>query len=757
MKYATTNPSAPSAWIRGPMVRAMLAACLVSVSAVAAYAADPSATEPDSLKPVMFLREVLVTGSRYPRAYYESPQALSFVSRGQIREQAPTALGDVLSLLPGVDNSKDSPWEQRPVIRGLSGQRVLVLMDGSPMNSARGNGPHPGLVEPSQVERIEVVRGPSSVAYGSDALGGVVNIITREAPYAPGSMSLTGSASLGGSTVDQQRTGYLELVPRIGRLSAFVSSGGRVAENFDSPSGEVKNSSFDDYNALANVRYDFTAKTSLKAGYQLYHGDDIGIPGLSFDSPGAVQEFKFAFYDRDFAHLTLDHGYNDSWLAGTRLRLYWQRENRDFFSDQGLDASMFNAFGVPPRAGAANATTLQDRYLKLDTYGFQTQLTSVKTPRYRFTAGLDAARDVTDGDNVRFRTYYDATGAPVPGPGGSPATAVRTTASIPDGRFDNYGGYAQTEWTLAPQWTLSAGGRYTHYRYRTDFGLASPASGAPGSVPSYFQPLKLDDDAVSGSVGVVYALLADLHLSANVATGYRQPNAQDLYFEGPASVGFVIGNPTLDPEQSVSYDLGLRWGPGSLALSGNLFYSTYTDLIDAIPVPSPPQASGQPTFQYTNISEARIWGAEAEGQWRFMPRWTARAEVSGAVGDITSASAIQTLYGANQDTAPLGGVPPFRGSMGLRFEDARKRFWIEPSARFAWRTNRLPLPTPGVGQLTDFKKEWLVGDLFAGARFPTGQRMLIGVRNVADRSYQQPLGSLEEPGLSLVGSISTDF
>ena len=85
----------------------------------------------DTSKPVMFLKQTVVTGARYPRAYYESPQALSFLTPYQISsEQRPTVLGDALYGVPGADNSKDSPWEQRPVLRGLGGQRVLVMMDG---------------------------------------------------------------------------------------------------------------------------------------------------------------------------------------------------------------------------------------------------------------------------------------------------------------------------------------------------------------------------------------------------------------------------------------------------------------------------------------------------------------------------------------------------------------------------------------------------------------------------------------------------
>jgi hemoglobin/transferrin/lactoferrin receptor protein len=718
------------------------AALLVVLCAQRAFAAPPVSAPPDTLRPVTFLKEVLVTGSRYPRRYFESPQALSFVSRSQLLELAPTSLGDVLQLLPGVDNSKDSPWEQRPVLRGMSGQRVLVLMDGSPMNSARGNGPHPSLADPAQVERIEVVRGPSSVAYGSDALGGVINIITREGLTDADAGAFAGTAEIGGSSADRQRHGYLELQPRIGKLTTFLSGGGRKAENFRAPDGEVKNSAFSDYHALGNLRYDLTDKLALKGGYQRYRGRDIGIPGLSFDTPLFSQAFAFPFYDRDYAHLSLEHVYAGSWLARTHVQTYWQREHRDFFSHEDADVTVLPP-GPPPPPGAQRQITNQSRIFDLSTWGAQAQMTSRKTAHSVFVAGVDYAQDGTDGDNIRHRWFLDSSGQRV-------STAPdRITASVPDGTFRNVAGFGQADWTFDPRWTMSAGGRLTHHQYRTDAGVN--VSGHA------FAAQSVDHNALSGSLGLVFAARPDLHLSANVANGYRQPNAQDLFFSGPASVGLVIGNEGLQPEKSVSYDLGLRWGPGDLALSTNLFWSTFTDLIDAVSVPPPSYANGQPTYQYINISAARIYGAEGELRWSVRPRWEARAAVSGAVGDITSRAAILTLYGANADQAPLSGVPPVKGSAALRYQNTERRFWLEAGTRWSWRTNRLPLPTPGVGQLTDFKKEWIVGDVSGGVKLATAQRLVLGVRNVTNRRYRQALASLQDPGVSLFVSVASDF
>ncbi len=714
----------------------------------------------DTTKPVLFIQEIVVTGTRYPRAYYESPQALSFVSRTQLREQAPAVLGDVLGTLPGVDMSKDSPWEQRPILRGLGGQRVLVLMDGSPVNSARGNGPHPSLVDAAQVERIEVVRGPSSVAYGSDALGGAINIITRDAALTGGDR-FRGAATLGGSSVDRQRNGYLELMPRLGRLTAFLSGGGRRALDYRLPddpsitplSRRVPQSGFKDYNALANLRYALTPHMGLRASYQLYRGSDIGLPGLTTvlvdavsDLPWFQQEFRFPEYDRDAASLTLEHAYPDAWLAETHAKVFWQREHRNFFSHEEFDT---DSLGPHPPSERSRITD-QDRFFDLDTYGFQTQFTSRKTDRYRMGAGLDLARDKTDGDNVRRRHWVDAYGTTVR------TESDYTTASVPDGTYDSYATFAQGEWYLAPKWTASAGGRYTRYRYRTRYGLRAESTSTKPA--AYFAPRAVNDGSLSGSLGVVYTPLRDLHVTANVANGYRQPNAQDLFFNGPASVGTVLGNADLKPEKSISYDLGLRWGPGDLGLAGNLFYSTYEDLIDAIDVTPAGTPTGAPrTYQYVNITQARIWGGDLEAEYRFQRQFHARLALAWQIGDITNADAILQLYGVVRDQAPLPNIPPVKGTAAVRWRNASGRFWVEPSTRWSWRTSRLPLPTPGVPFFTEFKKEWLVGDVMAGARLPGGQRAVVGVRNIADRLYRQAIGSLDEPGRSWVGSLTVDF
>jgi outer membrane receptor protein involved in Fe transport len=326
-----------------------------------------------------------------------------------------------------------------------------------------------------------------------------------------------------------------------------------------------------------------------------------------------------------------------------------------------------------------------------------------------------------------------------------------SSQSVPTGHFANAALYTQGEWYVSPRWTVNAGLRGTHYDYKAD--AFSPDGGA-----TQVDAATHHDDALCGSLGLVYEARPDLHLSANVANGSREPNAQDLYFNGPASVGYVLGNPDLKPEKSISYDVGLRWGPGDLAISGNAYYSTYDDLIDAVNVTPPGNPPGAPnTYRYANIYAARIYGGEAEAAWHFRHQWEFRTQMSGVIGDITSRDYISSVYGIDAATVPLDGIPPFRGSGSVRWTTSDGRIWFEPAVRYSWRYDRLAPPISGVPQIGALKKEWLVGDLAAGYRTPWGQRLEAGVRNLGNATYRPALSSLDEPGINLYGTLSTEF
>lgn len=144
---------------------------------------------------VIELPEVQVTASALATTALTSPQPTGVLSTEELRSRRAASLGETIQSLPGVHNFSTGAGIGKPVIRGLSSNRVLVLADGQRLETQQWGDEHGPQVEAGEAERIEVIRGPASVLYGSDALGGVVNVITRPVPDAIGRDPFVGGSA----------------------------------------------------------------------------------------------------------------------------------------------------------------------------------------------------------------------------------------------------------------------------------------------------------------------------------------------------------------------------------------------------------------------------------------------------------------------------------------------------------------------------------------------------------------------------------
>ncbi len=155
---------------------------------VSAQEADPAEEEQETTvsekEGRVFEDEIVVTAGRQELASGDVAAPVTVITSEDIEMLQPEKMADLFKMIPGVEVQGEGPFRGIPVIRGLSSNRVLILVDGQRLNNARESttfaGIQPALVSLANVERIEVLRGPASVQYGSDAIGGVVNIITRQ-------------------------------------------------------------------------------------------------------------------------------------------------------------------------------------------------------------------------------------------------------------------------------------------------------------------------------------------------------------------------------------------------------------------------------------------------------------------------------------------------------------------------------------------------------------------------------------------------
>src|SRR4051794_21006208 len=165
------------------------------------------------LKPsVVELQALQVTASPNATTLLNSPQPVSALSQDELRQAQAPSLGETIEQMPGVRSLSTGTGIGKPVIRGLTSNRVLVVADGQRLETQQWGDEHSPNVETSDAERIEVIRGPASVLYGSDALGGVINVVPKELPDATGRDGfMRGDVSASYSTNNRQPDGTLAL------------------------------------------------------------------------------------------------------------------------------------------------------------------------------------------------------------------------------------------------------------------------------------------------------------------------------------------------------------------------------------------------------------------------------------------------------------------------------------------------------------------------------------------------------------------
>ena len=226
------------------MFRGVLVVMLIAVTApVFAQEAEPE-IPPEELaeqpaeqvteKGLVFKDQIVVTPGRQEQASGDAPAPITVFDRETIEKIQPEKMADLFKAIPGVEIEGEGPFRGIPVIRGLSSNRVLILVDGQRLNNAREStsfaGIQPALVNLSEVERIEVLRGPASVQYGSDAIGGVINIITRQPNLGAQDFKVGGDVALEYGTISDSQAGRVSVT---GTGSGFSFYAGGSYEKVD--------------------------------------------------------------------------------------------------------------------------------------------------------------------------------------------------------------------------------------------------------------------------------------------------------------------------------------------------------------------------------------------------------------------------------------------------------------------------------------------------------------------------------------------
>lgn len=714
---------------------------LVSVLIFSSVVLAEETPKVDSTKaPVYLLKETVVTANRYEQDAFKLPQSVSIISREEIEKENPQIVADLLRVLPGVEVNDAGPFRTRPVIRGLYGSRVLILVDGERLNDTREStfsGAQLSLVDISQVERIEVIHGPGSILYGSDALGGVINIITKNPCHSQnGRFSLSGNLNLKYSTIDEQRKARLELNGGNQRWAFLLGGNIRKAGDYKSPSGTVVNSGIDkDDNLDFKGEYNLDKKQTLSLEGQRFRAEGIGYPGTPNEF---TPKFTFPYHNRDKFALRYEARNLTPHLLSLKSKVYYQKISKEFDSDL---LTSINPFPPPQMDLHSFSRTLTD--VKFFGASFQELFLTGKDQH--LTWGMDYYREMVDG-NRYLRSTITMNDSTVL------SDAIDTYSTVPKNNLDVFGVYVNNEYSPLDKAILSMGLRYDYFNTRIK--ETSDYTDYRQNPPQFFPSKTQSTSSLNGGIGFVYKLTDHLNLTANVASAFRIPNVVEKYFFGRASGSeFVIPNYDLSPEKSVNLDLGVKANFSKVYASLTYFLNSYKDFIDLESTGDSISLGSEnlPVWHYANISDARIQGLEGEVETQIDP-----------LGLYTFANLTYTRGDNLSSDQPIY-VAPFKSYFGLGWKEKNDRLRLEINWRHVEKQDRVPKDSQGRYLDQVPTRGFDIFNLEASINILKWQSLNLSLNNLTNKLYSEPYNAANpynqvyEPGRNLIISLNTRF
>ena len=603
--------------------------------------------------------EIVVTGVR--RKAGDVLGGLSVLDSEELAKELRPSIGETLARQPGVTASSFGPTASRPILRGLSGDRIRILTDGIGSFDVSASSPdHAVAVNPLTAERIEVLRGPAALVYGSSAIGGVVNVIDRRIPreepengidtaglleYASAAEERSANLSVDGgiaphfvvhadgnwSKSDDLRTGGHILTKEL-REEAAASPFPEIQELADLD-GDLPNTAAKAWELAGGLAY---VDGPLNAGFSVTrHNSLYGVPirfslDPDIEAEAPTIDVKQTRYDAR-AEIPLS-----GFFSQVRLRGGYAKYRHNEIEDTGEVGSTFNTKGGEGRA----------------------EIVQAERSGWGGTSGLQ---------------YFNRK-----------VFIVGEEKFLPDSKQKQAGFFTMQSLVKGPL-RLEGG-------FRVEFSKLDAKEDADLGTPE----MSRDFTTFSASAGGAYEFSPGWRAGLSLSRSARAPSIDELFANGPhaGTQAFEVGNPDLDPEKSVGLEASIRRSGGPVGLTATAYYNHFSNFIFQA-------ATGEveddlPVYQYFQ-GKADYYGFEVE----------AEAELGNALGIHWDADMVADYVHARvKDFGPAPQIPPFRllGGISANGGPVEGRMEVE----HAFRQNRnAPLETETDGYtLVNASLDW---------------------------------------------------
>ena len=712
-----------------------------------------------SAAPDEALEEITVSATKFATPVLEVPATVTVVDSEDVERRIDGDIKDLVRYEPNVSvrNNVARFGLSDFNIRGISGNRVLIEIDNvrMPDTFAIGSFSNAGRdgIDLDLLKRVEIVRGSASTLYGSDAIGGVVSLTTKD----PNDLLRDqqryyfGVRGSYGESHDNS-VGTASFATSAGRFSAlavythqesgdYQNQGGNEALNGDRTAPNPQDGYGD--SALLKGVFDINDTQKLRLTFETARHDLTTDVISSRTTTPTLDTTRLLGDDEDERQrISFEHefsGLGFSWLDGGVWRIYDQRaETRQYTTEKRTVRS-----GAPV---PVTSLRVRDRVFAFDQDTTGGEVTLYKSwdlgpGTQRVTFGLE----YVDTHTVQLRGGIERnlTTGTVSSQVGPDLYPVR---DFPISDTRSTGIYVQDELRFG-RWIVTPGARFDRYELTPRPDEIFTADN-PGVTPA-----ALDDDNVSPRIGLVYRALDSLSLFTSFNTGFRAPPYGDVNvgFTNVAGGYTTIPNPDLKPERSRNYEAGAKYSNEGLRIDLSGFYNTYEDFIQSFATLGVNPGTGLLEFQSQNLDSVRIHGVELKAAVPF--------------GPLSWQSAVGYARGKNRVTGqPLDSIDPLRIVSGLDYLPTGGRWragfaltWVDDKTQIDPATLQF-LPA----------SHFLI-DLYGEMRFGEHLKLNAGVYNLTDEKYWEwsdvrgrpatdvAIDRYTRPGRSVSASLKVEF
>jgi hemoglobin/transferrin/lactoferrin receptor protein len=676
---------------------------------------------------ILPIEDIIVTATRTDRHITEVSSSVNIVPETLINERNARTTSEALREETGIFVQKTEHGGGSVIIRGLSSNQILILVDGIRMNNSTyrlGNHQYLTTIDHSMVRQLEVVRGPASVLYGSDALGGTVNTITRTP-----SLLLKKGLHLDYRVMSRYASADHEKMAR-GEL-VFQSRSFSFQTGF----------SYKDYDDLIRGRY--SSHPEIEHSTNGLKQTPTGFSAHDFD-------MKFVFCPRKHHSLILAYQQSkklnvpryDKYENEGYTRWMYHPQNRDLIyvtyenhvQSKVLSFLKITASYHHQEEGREMQKTQQMLLEKekddVRTLGLSILAHSLFSNHF-ITYGGEAYFD--DVSSERFFIDTD-----------SGVFEKDCRGRYPDGSvYNSYGFYLQDEIRGQSHWTFVPGIRYSRFKTRFQNPVDAGSAIQLGEVKQNFH-------AITGSMGIIRKIGRHVFFNSTIAQAFRAPNLNDITKLGQSKGNiYEVPNFNLEPEKVLSIDLGMKVDLPRLTVSAAVYYCTIQDILASAEAvyhdSSTIQIQGveYKVKSKQNIGNAFIRGLETSLKYMMARYVTLHADVTSTFGQNGTMN------------EPIGGIPPTFGRIGFRWN--RENIYFDLYVRFASRQDRLSsddrddprIPengTPG----------WQTVNFRAGFPMWTFGKLQVAVENIFDVNYREHGSGVNGPGRNFIIGVEVN-